>query len=290
MAAVSAPGYPYVVPPPAPREPRRRRWPLVLVAAWIVALAVLAFWSVRHSPPTVPDQRTIAQALPVLQRASGTMAAAASGPDRVTVLGPLRLTPGCRITPIRHGVEGTRTVTVYVQAGGAKAALAAIKAALPRDWKARTAASNGGRILGLEADAGGYVAVDSRTPATAQSFTIEASTGCRPAADTTRVAPDPAGAPEPAALTAPLRAPKGTAPARPPGVSLACPAGAPASTYTVDNLAAPGDIGQALQPAVAGATVVRSDPDSWAYRAGGDSVVVDEDGHRVTVTATTQCR
>ncbi len=281
MAAVS------VVPPPV--RPRRRR-PPVLVAVWIVALAGLAFWSVHHSAPTVPDQRTIAQALPVLQRAAGVMAAAADGPDRVIVLGPLRLTPGCRITPVRHGVEGTRAVTVFVQADGARKALDGIAAALPHAYRAEVRQSNAGRLLGLEADAGGYVAVDARTPAAAQSFTLEASTGCRPAAGTAGVAPDPVPAAPPAALSAALRVLATTTdPVVPQTVALACPSG-PAGTYAVDNLTAHGDLGQALQPVLGGATVIRSDPGTWAYRAGGDSLVVGEDGGRITVTATTACR
>jgi hypothetical protein len=291
MAAVSAPGYPYLAPPPpAPPARPRRRWPLVLVAAWIVVLGGLAFWSVRHSPPTVPDQRSIAQALPVLQRAAGALAAAADGPDRVVVLGPVRLDPGCRITPIRHGVEGTRAVTVTVQAGGANKALSEIAAALPPGYGATVRTSNAGRLLGLEADAGGYVAVDARTPANAQSFTLEASTGCRPAADTAHVAPDPVAPGPPGALTAALRvlAPT-TDPVIPRVVSLSCPTGTAAGTYTVDNLPAPRDLGLALQPAVTGATVIRSDPDDWAYRVGRASVVVSEDGGRVSVEATTDC-
>jgi hypothetical protein len=290
MAAVSAPGYPYVAPPPAPPTRPRRPGLLILTLAWVAALAGLAFWSVRHSPPTVPDQRTIAQALPTLQRAAGAIAAAADRPDRVIVLGPLRLTPGCRITPVRHGVEGTRAVTVHVPADRAKAALAAIASALPRDYRARVRSSNAGRILALEADAGGYVAVDARTLATAQSFTVEASTGCRPSADTAGVAPDPAPAAEPAELTTALHALRVTSAPGPAVTSLTCPSGAPASTYTVDGVASPGDIGAALQPAVGGATVVRSDPDGWAYRTAAGSVVVVADDGRVTVSATTVCR
>jgi hypothetical protein len=58
----------------------------------------------------------------------------------------------------------------------------------------------------------------------------------------------------------------------------------------VDNLAAPRDLGQALQPLLTAATVVRADPDTWAYRAGDDSIVVTSDGGRVAVSATTNCR
>jgi hypothetical protein len=291
MAAVSAPGYPYVAPPPAPPVgPRRRRGLVAVVVAWALALTGLAVWSVRHDPPTVPEQRSIAQALPVLQGATGAMAAAAQGPDRAVLVGALHVVRGCRITPIRKGVEATRGVTVYVQADRARAALEAIAAALPDGYRARVAQSNGGKRLGLEADAGGYVAVDADTPPDAQVFTLQASTGCRPAADTSAGSADPGPAAEPAAFAGALTVLRVTAAPKPAIHSVHCPGDGVASTYTVDNLAAPGDLGTALQPALNGATVVRSDPDAWAYRLGGDSVVVTEDGGRLQVSAATPCR
>jgi hypothetical protein len=291
MAAVSASRYPHVAPPPAPPvRPKPRRWLVAIVLAWVLALAGLASWSIRHDSPTVPEQRDIAQALPVLQRAAGAMAAAAQGPDRAVVVGALHLDRGCRITPVRKGVEATRDVTVHVQADRARAALDAIAAALPDDYRARVAQSNAGKRIGLEADAGHYVAVDADTLAGAQVFTLEASTGCRPAADTADEIADPRPAPEPAVLSAALTALRVTAVPNPAIHSVSCPGGGVASTYTVDDVAAPGDIGAALQPAVNGATVVRSDPDGWAYRLGGDSVVVVDDGGPVQVSATTSCR
>jgi hypothetical protein len=289
MAAVSAPGYPYVAPPPAPPARPRQRWLITIVVAWIVALAGLAVWSVRNDPPTVPEQRDIAAALPVLQRATGAMLAAAQGPRRAVLLGPLHLDRGCRITPIRDGVEGTRSVIVYVPADQARTALDAIAAALPRGYRAEVGQSNGGRRVGLHADAGGYVGIDADSPADAQVLTLEASTACRPTADTTAGSAEPAAAGEPAALPAALTALGVRVHPRPVVLSVVCPGGASASTYTVDNVPAPGDLGAALQPAINGATVVRSDPDGWAYRLGGESVVVDQDGGRLRVSATTAC-
>jgi hypothetical protein len=236
----------------------------------------------------VPDQRDIAQALPILQRATGAMLAAAQGPDRAVVLGDLQLDRGCRITPIRDGVEATRVITVHVQAGQARAALEAIAAALPADYRPDVAQSDRGTRVGLRADAGGYVGIDADTLAGSQVFTLEASTACRPAAPINPS--DPAPAAEPAVLPAALRA-LGARTARPPTVrTVACPGGGSASTYVVDNVAAPRDLGAALQPAIDGATVVRSDPRSWAYVLGGESVVVTEDGGRLQVSATTPCR
>jgi len=290
MAAVSVPGYPYVAPPVAPPvRPKRRWWLIGIVVGWVLVLVGQAFWSVRNDPPTVPEQRDIARALPVLQRATGAMLAAADGTGRAVVLGELHLVSGCRITPVRDGIEATRAVTVYVQADQAPQVLDAIAAALPRDYRAAVAQSSGGTRVELQADAGGYVAIDADTPADEQVFTLEASTGCRPVDGAEPESPDPAARPQPATLTKVL-AVLGASTVQTPAVrTVGCPGGGTAGTYTVDNLAAPADLGGALRPAMTGATVVRSDPRGWAYRLGSDSVVVIEDGGRLQVSTTTAC-
>ena len=300
MAAVSAPEYPYGAPPVTPPVgSTRRRWLIVVVAAWVLVLAGLAVWSIRHDPPTVPEQRDIARALPGLQRAAGVMLAAAQGPGRAVVLGELHLARGCRITPVRDGVEGTRAVTVYVQADQARRVLDAIAAGLPDGYRTRVAQSGNGSRVELQADAGGYVAVDADTLADAQVFRLEASTGCRPVSDTEPESADPPAGSPPAVLATALKAlgtPATPAPATPAPATPApatrtiiCPAGGNASTYTVGNLAAPADLGGALQAVFGGATVVRADPRGWAYRIGDDSVVVLEDGGRLQASVTTAC-
>ena len=130
-------------PPPAAPQTRRRWWLIAVVAAWIVAVAVLGWWSVRNDPPTVPEQRDIADALPVLDRATGAMFAAATAEDRAVVLGDLRVSRDCTVTPVRGGVEASRDVTVYVQAGQALTALNDIAAALPPDFRAEAGGSSG---------------------------------------------------------------------------------------------------------------------------------------------------
>jgi hypothetical protein len=284
---VSAPGYPYIAPPV---RPKRRRWLVAIVLAWVLALTGLALWSIRNDPPTVPEQRDIAQALPVLQRAAGAMLAAAQGPGRAVALGELHLARGCRITPVRKGIEATRDVTVYVQADQARPVLDAIAAGLPDGYQARVAQSGNGSRIALRADAGGYVAVDADILADAQMFSLEASTGCRPVASTETGSKDPAAGAPPVVLAAALKA-LGAAASPSPAVStIDCPGGGSASTYTVDNVRSPADLGGALQSVVQGATVARADPHGWAYRLGDDSVVVTEDGGRLQVSATTACR
>jgi len=260
-----------------------------LVAAWIVVLAVLGWWSVANDPPTVPEQRDIADALPVLERATGAVFAAATADDRAVVLGDLEISRDCTLTPVRPGVEAGRDITLYVQAGQALTALEEIVAALPAEYAAEAGASSGGRRIGLHADAGGFVAIDAAADSTTQVFQVRASTGCRPPAD--GVDPDRDSVPAtrlPDSLGRVLTALGGDAEGATVN-EVGCPDGGTGRTYTVDGIPAPKDLGRSLQPVVHGATVVRAEPAGWAYRAGTDSVVIEKTADSLRVSATTAC-
>jgi hypothetical protein len=257
-----------------------------VVAGWVLVLAALAVWSVRHDPPTVPEQQKLADAVPVLQRAAGSVVVAAQGPGRAVVIGALQISHGCRITPVRSGESASRSITVHVQADQARAVLDAIAASLPAGYRASAAHYNGGARVALHADAGHYVAIDADSPATAQAFSVVVSTGCRPDSVPTTADPAAVGS-APAALAAVLRVLRGGG--EPVVRSVSCPTGGVASTYTVDNIALTGDLGAALQPVLGGVSVVRSDPGVWAYRSGNDAVVTTADGGRVQVSVTTGC-
>ena len=139
----------------------------------------LAVWSAGHDPATVPEQRDIAQVVPEMQRAVGVVFAAAGGPGRAVVLGELKLTPGCRITPVRAGVTASQDVTVYVRAGQTRADLEAIAAALPTSYRTQVADGRAGTRLELRADAGDFIGIDSDAAAAAPAFIVQVSSGCR---------------------------------------------------------------------------------------------------------------
>ena len=260
--AVTLPGRP---PPP---QTRRRWWLIAVVAAWIVAVAVLGWWSVRNDPPTVPEQRDIADALPVLERATGAMFAAATAEDRAVVLGELRVSRDCTVTPVRGGVEGSRDVTVYVQAGQALTALHEIAAALPADFRAESGGSSGGRRIGLHSrrrrvrgdrhglrlrDPGVSGAGVDRMPAAGRER--EPGPNCRPRRRRRTYCGRRSrrwGAIDEVAAVQ----------------EIACPDGGVGRTYTVDGVPAPRDLGRSLQPVVKGATVVRAEPAGWALPQG----------------------
>jgi hypothetical protein len=286
MAYVTVPGYVRAAPAAAPP---RRRWRLIAgVTGWVLLLGLVAVWSARHDPPTVPEQRSIAEALPVLQQATGAVLMAASGPGHAVVLGKTKLSDGCPITPVRTGIEATRDVTMYVQAGQARQALGEVARGLPATYRARVAGAGKGARVALHADAGSYVAIDADTLATAQVVVLEVSTGCRPAARTVLDLADPPVGVPPIAYTSALRA-LGVA-GQTTATAVRCPDGGTAATYTVERRGSPPDLGRSLEPAFGGATVVRADPDGWVYRTGSDSVVVLRDGATLHVSATTPCR
>jgi hypothetical protein len=287
MAAVTGPGY-SLPPSGAPAPPKRRWWPVGLVAVWILVIGGLAVWSVGNEPATVQEQRDIGQAVPELQRAAGVVFAAAGGPGRAVVLGELSFARDCRVTPVRAGLNGMREVTVYVRTGEARAALEAIAAGLPPAYRADVAVSRAGTRFSLHADAGNFIGIDSDSDAGAQAVTVRLSTGCRPTGSGDPGRADPSAGPAPAVLRAVLSAlgaPAGDAPAA--VRAVACPAEGVAGTYVVDGVAAPADLAASLRRLDAG--VVRADPEVRAYRTGSDSVVVVPDGARLRVSVSTSC-
>jgi hypothetical protein len=254
-----------------------------------VVLVVLAVWSVRHDPPSVPEQRDITRALPFLERGAGAMVAAADGDGRAVVLEDVDFDRGCRITPVRLGVQASREVTVYVRADQAPAALDAIAGALPAGFHARVRHSPTGMRHDLYADAGGFVAIDATAGFGDTVLTLRASTGCRPGAAGVDLSPtDPSAGGTPDAFLTALSA-LGGGPAGAAGREAPCPSGGVARTVMSGDLPAPPDLGRALEGVVATTAVVEADPRLWAYRDGGVSVVVTEADGRVRVFATTGC-
>ncbi|MEV4707800.1 hypothetical protein [Actinoplanes sp. NPDC049316] len=286
MAAVSLPAPPAYAPPPQPERRPTRWWLVAVVAAWTLVLAGLAVWSVRKDPPTVPEQRTITEALPVLHRAAGVVVAAADGPDRVIAIGPVALDRDCALTPVRGGVEASQEVTVRVRPDEAFGVLDSIARALPRAYRAAIRHDAEDTRQVLRGDAGEFVGVEAEAGAGSTSFVLRISTGCRPGA-----APDePPGpvAQPPAPFVAASKALGGTGTAT--GVSVTCPDGRTATTVTAGDLAAPKDLGRALRDVVAGALVIQAEPHAWAYRVGEASLIVSDGDGTARVSATTSCR
>jgi len=284
---VTLPAYPY--PPPAPVQPKRRWWLVGIVATWIVVVAGLAVWSVRHDPPSVPEQRNIKQALPYLERATGAMLAAADVDGQAVVLGDLVFDRDCRVTPVRAGVQAVRDVIVHVRAGQVGAAFDAIAAGLPAAYHGRARHSPQGTRHDLYADAGGFVAIDATARTDDTAFTLIASTGCRPLADGVDLSPaDPPATNLPAAYQKAADA-VGASAAAATERQVSCPNGRTASAVVSGDLPEPANLGKALERLVPTTAVVQADPHDWAYRDGDVSIVVSGVDGKVQVAATAGC-
>ncbi|WP_433344899.1 hypothetical protein [Micromonospora sp. CA-111912] len=281
MSGAAQPGY---APPTDPSEPtparRRSRWLLAVTVAWAVLLGVLTWVSVRDDGPTVREQRTLAQAGPVVDRAVGELVAAAAG-DRAVALVPDRIEQGCTVTPLLDGATLARAVEVVAPGADPRAVLTEIADRLPAAWRA------GVRVTGdgprLRADAGEFVLVEGR-PAGDGRVRLSVRTGCRPVGDGYR-ASAAQGGPETAALAAALRA-LGT-PAAPAPVLVAAPCpggGGPARTARVTLDPAPAEPARALAP-VAADTVLFDATEGYAYRQGPVTVALAG----TELTASTGC-
>ncbi|WP_306203986.1 hypothetical protein [Actinoplanes sp. RD1] len=276
-------------PPPVPERPRRRWWVVGIVAAWAVVLVGASVWSVRNDPPTVPEQRDIAAALPVVQRASGFVVAAAGGPGQVLEIGALTFDRDCALTPVRDGVEAARDVVVRVKDNEAPEVLEAIGAGLPGDYHAAVEHNLDQTRFSLRADAGEFVGVDASIREADTTIRLRVSTGCRPLADGVDYAPAPTPAgQEPDAFRDAVAALGGGGSATVTEVS--CPgAAATARTVVAEGLKAPADLGPVLRQLTGAAVVVRAEAGEWAYRVGDVSVVVTGAEGAARVSATTGC-
>ncbi len=245
----------------------RRWWTWGAVAAWGALLTGAVFWSVRNDPPTVPEQRDIAEALPALRAATGAVVEVAQDERWVLRLGELEVTE-CAITPVRDGREAGRNVTLYVAEGEAREALAGLAAGLPDGFGAGVAATRGGTRLSFFADAGDYIGVEATAHSTDQVLTVRVFSGCRPDADDLDRS-DPSAGAAPAILTGAVTS-----------QAVVCPGGGTAATFVGDQRV---EVPEGIEP-------VWREPNGWAYRQGSESVVVTTDGDRARTTVTTGCR
>ncbi|MEU4687219.1 hypothetical protein [Actinoplanes sp. NPDC023714] len=264
---------------------RRRLWIAAGVTAWIAVLAGVSFWSVRDDPPTVPEQRDIADAVTELRRATGALAAAATDDRWALRLGELRI-EDCSVTPVRPGSVASRELAVYVPEGDARIALDDIAAGLPAGYAASVTAVRGGTRLSLYADAGSFIAIDAEALSVDQILRVRVESGCRPRAGTIGAA-DPAAGPAPALLAETLAALGADPAVTPQARSVACPEGGTATTHLAD--AGAGDAEDGPRGVPPGTTPVWSGAAGWAYRSGPDSVVVTTDGGRMQASVTTGC-
>ncbi|GAB2959389.1 hypothetical protein GCM10027280_55160 [Micromonospora polyrhachis] len=266
--------------PATPPNRKRRTWLIAAVAAWAALLLVVTYLSVRWDEPTVREQRDIAQAVPVVNRALGELVVAA-GPDVAVELSAPRLTQGCRLSLIRDGATLERDVVFRTVEAQERALISRIAQGLPKDYRARSRTSLGT----LRADAGEFVGIKGglTDPGTVKLTT---STGCRPMPAGYAIADPLIGLridDEPGRVLVALGVSEHGPVDR---TSVPCPgSGWVHTARAVGRGAVSKPLDVTLRP-VADAVVVVDQTDRYAYRSGSRSVVVEAlDGEiRVAVT------
>ncbi|MER7164844.1 hypothetical protein ABT336_02030 [Micromonospora sp. NPDC000207] len=276
----------WYAPPPEPQPEPGSGWPRWLIVGtvvWAVLLAALTWRSARNDEPTVREQRSLSEAVPVVDRAIGALVAAA-GAEPVVLLGPDRLDEGCRITPFSDGAVLARTVEVVGGSDDVAPLLERVAAGLPAEYQARVRPSDRG--LRLRADAGEFVTITGEADGPGRArFT--ADTGCRPLGGH-RPESAPAVGPEADALSrvlATLDRPEATPPEL---LTTRCPDG-DRRARTVRVSTAPGVDPSAARTSDAAGTVVLDTPEVYAYRTGPVTVVVDHADDGVRLAAATGC-
>ncbi|MFJ8580469.1 hypothetical protein [Micromonospora sp. NPDC093277] len=256
---------------------RRLRWLVAATVAWGVLLAGLAWWSVRHDPPTVREQRSLSQAGPVVDGAVGRLVAAVDG--EAWELTPAQVRRGCRLTPLADGAALTQGLDVLVAEGSEQALLERVAQRLPADWRAGVRTGSEGPRL--RADAGDFITIDGRTVADGR-VRLSAMTGCRPAdVEYADLLPEHPLGDE---LAAALRALGRPAPTGADAVVVArCPTGGKARTIRV--AAGVGPLAP-LRPL--GAALVDR-PEVYAYWSGPVVVLAVAGGDQLQLAASTGC-
>ncbi|GAB3797246.1 hypothetical protein [Micromonospora zhanjiangensis] len=264
----------------------RAGWLVAVAVVWAVLLAGLAYASVRHGAPTVREQRDIAQAARVADRAIGELVAAA-GPEALVELAAPRYDTGCRVSVLRYGTALDRVVTFRTRPDDASALLTGIADRLPASYRAGTHPGRGDSGPTLRADAGEFVGVHGGVTAPGV-VELTASTGCRPPVAGFAGQAEPLiGLPIDAEPARPLTALHATGVTPGERVSVPCPGGGVARTARATGQVA---AASPLAPAApAGAVVVTDEPDLYAYRSGALSVVLRRSGDQVRVAVGTGC-
>lgn len=275
--------------PTRPRSTRRwGRWLLAGTAAWAVLLLGLSYLSMRDDEPTVREQRSLAQAAPVVNAAIGELIAAA-GPEPVLEMSAPRVAAGCRVSVLRDGATLERAVAMRTPPELAPALLDRLADRLPARYRAAVRTDPDGAARSLRADAGEFVLIEGGITEPGV-VTLTATTGCRPDAPQLVTGELLIGLPidgEPDRVLAALDATEINPGDR---VSVGCPGGGAAHTARATGLS-PADAPPPSETLanLAGTVVATDQPELYAYRDGPLSVVVTAVAGDLRVAVSTGC-
>jgi hypothetical protein len=259
---------------------------VITVVIWGVILAAGAVWGIATGGPTSRDQTTVADALPVVDRATAEIVSAVDADGQgVATIAELSKAADCSISVIRSGQRYQRVVTVYVTPGTEGALLQRLAQRLPASYQASVRTGNAPR---LSADAGLYVAVNATVAAPGTIRFVLDTGDCRAPGN---IPAESAGEPTPA-----QRQPVETALGllRVPAATwhlyqATCSSGGRLTSVEAET--AKGAVAGPLNvPLAASSASTRiATPDLVAYTADHVGVVARTAGDTVIVTATTPC-
>lgn len=262
---------------------------MIIAVAWGVLLAVAAGWALIRGGPTAREQTTVADALPVVDRAVVAVASAATADGQaVAAISGFDRVGDCAVTLVRPGERYQRAVTVVVTPGTESALIERIGARLPAEYHVKVVT---GSLPRLVADAGLWVRLAGSVAGRGQVRFVADTGSCRPLGDLN------------AATTNENRAGGANTDRTPAQAALArlgvsagqwntyqapCPGGGTISTVEaiVSGNVEPGALDELLTGL--GPAVV-STPDTYAYTDGPHRVAVRTDAEHLVVTSTTPC-
>jgi hypothetical protein len=288
--------------PPAGRS--SQRWIAIFTIVWGLVLLGGIVWSAFRGEATVREQTTVAQALPVVDRAAAELAAAATADGlAVVAVSDFGRSGECSVTVLRDGVQYRRTVTALVAPGTEQVLLERVGARLPAAYRASVRTGAAPRLV---ADAGFYVGVTGTVVAPGQ-IRFDFDTGrCRAEGDLPETRPGSAEKPSIgragrlATAAEVLLGQVGVAAQRWSTREIACPAG---TLTTVEAVGAEGALPPSLlaqEEAVAGAldaflkparpgALIAATSELLAYQATDVGVGARAVNSRLVVTATSSC-
>jgi hypothetical protein len=263
-----------------------------IAVVWGVLLAIGMGWALARGGPTAREQTTVADALPVVDRAVARIASAATADGQaVAAISGFDRVGECSVTVVRSGERYQRAVTVVVTPGTEAALIERVGARLPADYQVNVTT---GTVPRMVADAGLWVRLTGSVTGKGQVRFVADTGACRPLGDLVAATSDqtPAGDPagvdasrgEAAMVLARLR----VSPAQWNTYRAPCPGGGAIST--VEAIGADGVEPGALDEVLRGlgAPVVAT-PDAYAYTSGPHQVAVRSDAKHIVVTSTSSC-
>jgi hypothetical protein len=255
------------------------------VVAWTAALVGLGAWGVLRGGATDRGQTTVAQAAPVVDRASVDLASAATVDGLAVVsISDFVNVGSCRVTVFRLGARYQRVVTALVRLGGEDALLRRVAGRLPRGYDATVTTR---APVTMTADAGLFVTVSGSVASPGVVRFVVDTGDCRSTGDIPVATTSPTGT-QAAAVRVVLDRLGATARSVR-RYAVTCPDGGQLATVEALALTAVDGSYDVKLGSVTGAKPIATAADLYAYTVDQTQVAVRSVQGGVDVTSTVLC-